>query len=103
MDAQLEILKRLLIETMREWLEKNRSTIGEEQYSKYAKHLRDAEERIRDRLSLMGYAIWALYLVQEHADIAYASKRKPEVWKLREGIEPRSTRQLLAVIHMCLR
>ncbi|MEM4593237.1 MAG: hypothetical protein QW196_07545 [Sulfolobales archaeon] len=35
MDAQLEIMKKLLIESYREWLERNRELLGEDGYRRF--------------------------------------------------------------------
>ncbi|MEM4976740.1 MAG: hypothetical protein QXT64_05400 [Desulfurococcaceae archaeon] len=99
MDARTEVLKRLLVDVAREWIERSREAIGEEQYELLSRQL----QKFSEMYPLETAARWLLRIVSDHADIAYTGKRLFEVWWVREGIDPRSTRQLLAVIHMCLR
>ncbi|MEM4846460.1 MAG: hypothetical protein QW794_01715 [Thermosphaera sp.] len=102
MDAQLEVFKRLLIETAWSWLEANKSTIGEKWYEKISSHLRRADTEITDKIRLMGYALWLYNIVVNFSVLAYLSRRRYVIWRINENLDAKTTKQLIAVIHMCL-
>ncbi|MEM4593238.1 MAG: hypothetical protein QW196_07550 [Sulfolobales archaeon] len=102
MDAQLEILKRLLIDTAWDWLEKNKHAIGDNWYEKISKYLRRADTEITDKVRLMGYALWLYNVVTNFAVLAYMSRRRYVIWRINENLDAKTTKQLIAVIHMCL-
>ncbi|MEM4958838.1 MAG: hypothetical protein QXX12_03070 [Nanopusillaceae archaeon] len=102
MDLQTEVMKKLLIDAAWQWLEANKNAIGDKWYEKISKHLRRADTEITDKIRLMGYALWLFNIVTNFSVVAYISRRRYTVWHINENLDQRTTKQLIAAIHMCL-
>lgn len=102
MDVQVEVMKKLFIDMAMSWLEKNRVAIGDKWYEKIRKHLRKAESQITDKASLMGYALWLFTVLGTLGVLAGMGPDGYTVKYISEKLDERSTRQLLAVIQMCV-
>ncbi|MEM4430673.1 MAG: hypothetical protein QXM08_05880 [Thermofilaceae archaeon] len=102
MDLQTEVMKRLLIDTAWDWLEKNKRAIGDKWYEKISKHLRRADSEITDKASLMGYALWLFNILGTFGVLAGMGPDGYTIKYINERLDKRSTRQLLTVIQMCV-
>lgn len=101
MDNRTEILKRLLIETAHEWLERNKNAIGDKWYEKIRKELNRANSIIYDRVTLMGYALWLFNILVNLGVIAVLTKSGYHIININKALDQRTTKRLIVVIHMC--
>ncbi|MEM4061119.1 MAG: hypothetical protein QXK11_11510 [Pyrobaculum sp.] len=101
-DLRDELMKKLLIEAAWEWLEKNRSAIGDKWYEKISKHLRRADSEITDKARLMGYALWLYNIVSNFAVESGISRRGVAIHSVPPIIDEKTTRRLLVAIQMSI-
>lgn len=100
MEDAIRMFRESLLSAFRDWLEKNKETVGDKWYDELLRKVKevDADTAIK----IMGTAMWIFNMIANLGVLAGITPDGISIHKIREGLDEQSTKRLLLIISSCM-
>lgn len=101
MEDVIRLFRKQLFSAFWEWVEKNKSEIGEKWHTWFLKKGKDAEDECNNAIKIMATALWIFNMVSGWV-AAGIGPNNVNLHHISEGIDEQTTKRLLHLIASCL-
>lgn len=100
LEYAIRMFRESLLSAFKDWLEKNRETIGDKWYDNLLKQAKEADADTA--IKIMSTALWIFNMVAEFGVLAGIGPNSLSIHEINPELDEASTKRLLLLIQSCM-